>query len=58
MEAKLPFGGHIAAYKQYKADTESIAGWLAVNAAKCGYEASMLAHSSTLPRIRSLGERR
>lgn len=27
----------LTTYKQYKEDTESIAGWLAQNAARCGY---------------------
>jgi hypothetical protein len=37
-ENKSPLSEHFATYKQYKDDTKSIAGWLAKNALRCGYE--------------------
>ncbi|KAH9908419.1 hypothetical protein F4778DRAFT_795844 [Xylariomycetidae sp. FL2044] len=44
------FGEHLATYKQYKADTEYIAGWLAMNAQNCGYNvATPLSNASPTP---------
>ncbi len=40
--------GRFVTYKQYKDDTESIAGWLAQNAARCGYEATVATASSII----------
>lgn len=37
-ETKVPLGEHFATYKQYKDDTDSIAGWLTRNALRCGFK--------------------
>ncbi|KAI1158261.1 hypothetical protein F5B18DRAFT_104106 [Nemania serpens] len=37
---------NLTTYKQYKEDTESIAGWLAQNAARCGYRVADMSPST------------
>ncbi|CAJ2501692.1 Uu.00g045450.m01.CDS01 [Anthostomella pinea] len=52
---------HAATYRQYKEDTESIAGWLALNSLKCGYivaEPASSASASPTPSTRLKGKAR
>lgn len=50
MERTPPsLGDHFTTYKQYKDDTDSIAGWLAKNALRCGYKIPTAAGPASQP---------
>lgn len=44
-----PLGDNFTTYRQYKDDTESIAGWLAKNALRCGYKIPTAAGPASHP---------
>lgn len=47
-EARSPLGDQFTTYRQYKADTDSIAGWLVKNALRCGLKISAPAPTTRL----------
>jgi hypothetical protein len=57
-EVRSTLGEHYTTYKQYKADTNSVAGWLAQNALRCGLKISVPASTTPAPATRLKGKAR
>lgn len=49
MKKDTSFSDNFTTYKQYKEDIESIAGWLAQHALRCGYKITTTAAQASGP---------